>query len=84
MGARMTSIHLPGLFGSGIAEWGRKTPEEMIAALRAYAARQVEHHQAIIAAMDDDFRVETYTGVNVHRNIDVLQAGRAAIAKAQP
>lgn len=76
MGARMTSIHLPGLFGSGIAEWGRKTPEEMTAALKAYAARQIEHAQAILEAADSDFRVETYTGVNVQRNTDVLQVGR--------
>lgn len=76
-GKRMTSIGLPGLEnGDGLADWDLKTPEEMIAMLRNYAARNKATAEAILAAADEDFRVETYTGVYVQRNRTILQKGR--------
>lgn len=75
--SRMTGIELPGnkSAGPGLAEWGRKTPEEMIRRYRAYAAAQLAEAQAILSAPDEAFRVETYTGVHVQRNKEVLQEG---------
>jgi hypothetical protein len=71
---RMTSVCLPGIFGSGIADWGKKTVPEMIAMLRKYAEHERAVAEAILAASDDQFLVETYTGVYVMRNKVVLQA----------
>ena len=76
MAARMTSIELPGLFGSGLAEWGRKTPAEMIERYRSYAQSQIDLYAAILAAPDEDYRIETYRGVHVQRDTEVLQEGR--------
>lgn len=72
----MTSIELPGLFGSGLAEWDRKTPAEMIERYRTYAQSQVGLYAAILAAPDEDYRIETYRGVYVKKNTEVLQEGR--------
>lgn len=77
MSDRLTSISLPGLFGSGLAEYGRKSPGEMVAAVRKYAAAQHALYGAILAAEDADFRIETYVGVLVQRNSEVLQDGRS-------
>jgi hypothetical protein len=77
MSDRMTSVHLPGLnAGSGLADWGRKTPAEMISLIREHAAHQKQQAEAILAASDDEFRVETYVGVYVRRSKIVLQEGR--------
>lgn len=77
MSERMTAIFLPGEYGSGLADRGRKTVPEMIATLRAYAAQQKAAYEAILAASDDDFRVETYVGVHVQRERVIWQKGRA-------
>ena len=77
MGERMTSVHLPGMrHGAGVAEYGRKTPAEMVAMLRKYAEANKAEAEQILAATDEEFRVETYTGVWVQRNREVLQEGR--------
>lgn len=76
MSERMTGIHLPGLFGAGFADYGRKTVPEMIAQLRAKAEQEKRDAEAILAAADDDFRVTTYVGHLVQRNREVLQPGR--------
>ena len=78
MSARLTSIELPGCVGSGFSDWGRKTPAEMIAQLRENATITKTVVDAILAAADNDFRVETHTGVVVRRNKTILQPGRAA------
>jgi hypothetical protein len=70
---RMTSISLPGCVGSGLADWGRKTPAEMIAQYRAYARHLREHADAVLAAPDDAFRVETYVGEYKRHRREVLQ-----------
>lgn len=62
--------------GQAGAEWGRKTPAEMIERYRQYARHQLAEAQAVLAATDEDFRVETYTGVHVQRNREVLQEGK--------
>ena len=81
MSERMTSIALPGVYGSGIAERGRKTPAEMIQRYRAYAESQRDLYAAILNSFDADYRIITYVGVHVTRNKEVLQEGRA---KASP
>jgi hypothetical protein len=69
----MMTICLPGVFGSGIADWGKKTVPEMIAMLRKYAEHEKGVAEAILAASDEQFLVETYIGVHVMRNKVVLQ-----------
>lgn len=77
MGERITSVHLPGMrHGAGVADYGRKTPEEMIAMLLQYAEANLAEAKQILAASDADFRVETYTGVWRQRNREVLQEGK--------
>lgn len=84
MSERMTSITLPGLnSGHGIADWGRKTPEEMVERLRSYAERQKAAAERILAAAPSDFRVETYVGVHVQRQKEVLQEGLSRIPDIQ-
>jgi hypothetical protein len=79
MSERMTSITLPGRpTGAGLADWGRRAVPEMIAQIRAKAAHDKAEAEAILAASDEDFRVDTYTGVHVQRNREVLQPGRKA------
>lgn len=77
MSERMTSAHLPGVRGAAIADWGRRDPVEMIEYLRTYARQQMEWAQKVLSAADAEFRVETYTGVHVQRNREVLQEGAA-------
>lgn len=72
----MTSVRLPGVRGSGIADWGRRTPDEMIAQLRAYARNQKAVAEAILAAADCQFEVETHIGVMVRRKVEILQEAR--------
>lgn len=76
MSERMTSITLPSLQGgAGLAEYGRKTPAEMIAQLRAYADQNKKDAEAILAASDDDFHVATYLGTHSRRAYTILQKG---------
>lgn len=72
MSDRMTRISLPG--SCGIADYGRRTPTEMIKLIRQYAEREKREAEAILAASDSDFLIETYVGVHVCRNREVLQA----------
>lgn len=77
MAERMTSIRLPGLRGgTGIADWGRKTPKEMIEMIRCKAEEDLKNSQAILAAEDSDFNIETYVGVHVQRSREVIQQGK--------
>lgn len=76
MSEHMTSIHLPGVRDSGYADWGSRSVTEMIALLRQKARDERAVAEAILAASDDDFHVETYYGVYVHRNAEILQNGR--------
>lgn len=76
MSDRLTSIRLPGI-GAGLAEWGRETPSHMIELYRRYARSELEKAQAVLAAPDEAFEVETYTGVQVRRNREVLQSAKA-------
>ena len=76
MSERMTSINLPGLFGAGYADRDSKTVAEMIALIRRNATAMKRDAEAILSANDTDFRVETYLGVYVCRNREVLQEGK--------
>jgi hypothetical protein len=77
MSERLTSIHLPGRFGSGYADWGRKTVPEMVAAIRDRAELMKRDAEAILAAKDSDFHVCTYRGVHVRRDLVVLQGANS-------
>jgi hypothetical protein len=74
MTQRMTSINLPGRFGAGYADYGRKTVAEMIALIRDHAELQKRDAEAILAAKDSDFYVCTYRGIHVRRDRVVLQS----------
>lgn len=74
----MTSIELPGQFGGGIADWGIKTPSDMIAMLRSHASEQKRIAEEILSASDGDFRIQTYKGPYVQRDRKTIQAGRKA------
>lgn len=76
MSERMTSINLPGLFGGGIAEWGLKTPAEMLAMIRNYATDQKRMAEEILSAGDGDFRIETYKGPHARIDLRIIQNGR--------
>lgn len=76
MAERMTAIDLPGHFDSGLADWGVKSVEEMVSMLREKAARDKAVAEAILAASDDDFRVQTYRGVHVRHDRKILQKGK--------
>lgn len=71
MSDRLTSISLP--HHSGVADWGLKTPQEMIKRIRDYADSLRKEVAMIDAAADHEFQVETYVGVHVMRNRKVLQ-----------
>lgn len=80
MSERFTGIYLPGVFGSGLANYGRRSAEEMIAYIRKQAAADKAVADAILNANDEDFRVETYVGAVVERRKQVIQEGRARTA----
>ena len=67
MSARMTRISVSG--AGGWAQLGRRTRKEMIAQYRAKAECDKLEAEAILSAKDEDFDVETYTGVCTRRNI---------------
>lgn len=82
MSERLTSINLPGVFGSGVADYGRKTVPEMIDLVRSYARNQKTIADAILDAPNEAFRVQTYIGVNVRKQIETLQLGTEALKSA--
>jgi len=71
MSDRLTSISLED--GALLADWGLKTPEEMIKQAREYADSLRRKAAQIDATADHEFQVETYVGVHVMRNRKVLQ-----------
>jgi hypothetical protein len=71
----MTSIDLPGVQGSAIADWGQKPISAMIKLIRAKARHDKEIADAVLAAPDRAFRVETHRGIHVRRGLVVLQQG---------
>ena len=74
MSQRMTAIGLPSLRrGAGLAEYGLVPPSEMVATIRRYAEQQKLEAEAILAASDADFLVETYVGVHTKRQRQILQ-----------
>ncbi len=75
MSERMTGIQLRTVGHSGFAEWGLKTVPEMIAVIRQQAAYEMKWAQAVLEAKDEDFYVDTYKGVHVQREREVLQQG---------
>lgn len=77
MSEKYTTIHLPGLpSGAGWMEHGDVPAGELIASYRRNAQRDLEHAQAILAAADEDFRIETAYGVYVQKKRHIIQPGR--------
>lgn len=76
MSDRMTSINLPGRFGSGWSEYGRKTVAEMIALIRDRAELMKRDAEAILTAKDEDFFVCTHLGVHSRSDVVVLQKSK--------
>lgn len=76
MSERLTSIWIMDEDGSGIAEWGRVSVPEMIQKFRLYAERKKREAEMVLNALDSDFRIETYRGVHVKRDREVLQEGK--------
>lgn len=78
MSDRLTSIYLPELGrGNGLAEWGRLSPDQMIKSIRERAEREKKIAETILAANPDEFRIETYVGPCVMKNLAVLQDGKS-------
>lgn len=79
MSDRYTDVCLPSLrYSASLAEHGRREPADMIAMLKALAKRQKEEAEAILAAPSTAFRVETYVGLHVQKQREVLQQGEEA------
>lgn len=74
---KMTSITLgrDSAF-NGVAEWGECSIKHMVEVARKHSKWLRAQADAIDAAADSDFHVETYRGVHVQRNLKVLQEGR--------
>ena len=83
MSERLTAIELRSTRDAGLAEWGLKTAPEMISLYRAYAEKMKRDAEIILAASDDDFRVQTYLGPHSQRNRVVIQEGSPK-AQVQP
>jgi hypothetical protein len=58
---------------SGILDWGRLTPDEMIRQARSYAAHLRAQADAIDAATDSEFEVVVVKGARVQRHQETLQ-----------
>lgn len=71
----LTRIELPGQKWSGLGEWGRVSAEEMIRVARYHSAKLRAVADAIDAAKDEDFRIESARGVHVRKNVTVIQSG---------
>lgn len=77
MSEQMTGITLRGLSSNaGIADYGLKTVPYMVAQIRARARLMRADADAIMAAADEDFHVDTYVGPLVMRDRRVLQEGK--------
>lgn len=75
MTEKMTRLTLPGQKAfSGIKDWGEKTPQEMIAQARAYAAHLRAQAEAIEKSTDANFQVDLVRGQHVERHIRTLQS----------
>lgn len=81
MSERMTSIRLRTSRHSGLADYGRQSIPEMVRQIRQMAEHELEWAKEVLAARDEDFHVETYKGLIVRRNREVLQEG---LPKNQP
>ena len=75
MGERMTTIQIDGSIG--YSDYGRRSAEEMIEVYRSIARRKKAEAEAVLSARNEDFRIETHTGVHVRRNVEVIQEGQS-------
>lgn len=71
----LTRIGIPGnRRGNGFMDWGRKTPAEMIAMMRAKADHMREQVALIDATPDAGFEIEVVRGSCVQHHVDWLQS----------
>ena len=73
---RMTCARLPGVQGSGWADYGRLPPDAIIKQARLHAAYMKSIADAVLSAPDDAFLVETYVGSHVRKDLEIIQPGR--------
>lgn len=66
MSERMTEADAPGV--TGLAEWGRKTRAEMIAAFRRFHQERLDEAMKALALPDDQITTTTYLGPYARRN----------------
>ena len=58
----LTRIKLPGHFGTGRANWGRRSPAEMLEWFRAGALHDKKEAEAILSAPDYAFQIDVIRG----------------------
>lgn len=85
MSDKLTSIWLPGgpYALNGLSEWGDQDAPTMIAALRRYATSMRDAAEVVLAAADDDFRIEQGRGVHRRRDTKIIQEGRTLHPRAR-
>lgn len=70
----LTRIFAPGCKQfSGLQDWGRKTPDEMISQIRSYAKSLQAEAEAILAIEDHEFQVDVVRGSIVQHHVKELQ-----------
>lgn len=74
MSDKLTRITLRGW--SGLLDWGKKTPEEMIHQARKHAEYLRAEAAKIDAAADADFKIDVVKGSMVQHHIKTLQEGK--------
>jgi len=67
----MTRIHLPKSKHGGIAEWGRKSAEEMISEARNYGACLKERGEELLSAPDENTTSEGGLAMTDHKYYDI-------------
>jgi hypothetical protein len=76
MSERFTIAKLKGIIGSGLAELGRLSPEDMIKKYKEYASYQVELYSKVLNTPDEDIHVETYVGTLAQKKREIIQEGK--------
>lgn len=79
MSELLTRITLPSAAQSvGLMDWGELTTEEMIRQIRQRAEHLREEADAIMAAKNEDFRVDIVRGPHAQHHVRTLQGTDSA------
>ena len=73
MSEKLTRITLPGTPSVGFADWGEKSPKEMIAILRKHGRHLMDEATAIEDAEDHEFQIDVVRGPIVQHHVKTLQ-----------